>query len=111
VTEATTGLDLVREQIRVARGEALGYDHAPPQRGHAIEVRLYAEDPAHGYLPTVGHLTRFEVPTAPACGSTAASPTAARSASTTIRCWPSWWPTRRPGPRPPTSWPGPSSAA
>ena len=65
VTEATTGLDLVREQIRVARGEALGYDHAPPQRGHAIEVRLYAEDPAHGYLPTVGHLTRFEVPTAP----------------------------------------------
>jgi propionyl-CoA carboxylase alpha chain len=65
VTEATTGLDLVREQIRIARGERLGYDHAPPQRGHAIEVRLYAEDPDHGYLPTIGTLARWELPTAP----------------------------------------------
>jgi len=65
VTEATTGLDLVREQIRVARGEPLGYDAAPPQRGHAIEARLYAEDPAHGYLPTIGTLARFAVPSAP----------------------------------------------
>ncbi|MBL8624698.1 MAG: ATP-grasp domain-containing protein [Myxococcales bacterium] len=65
VTEATTGLDLVREQIRIARGEHLGYDRAPPQQGHAIEVRLYAEDPAHGYLPTIGTLARWELPTAP----------------------------------------------
>ena len=65
VTEATTGLDLVREQIRIARGERLGYDAAPPQRGHAIEVRLYAEDPANGYLPTIGTLARWQVPEAP----------------------------------------------
>ncbi len=65
VTELTTGLDLVREQLRIARGERLGYDRAPPQRGHAIEARLYAEDASHGYLPTIGRLARFELPTAP----------------------------------------------
>ncbi|HVK78237.1 MAG TPA: biotin carboxylase N-terminal domain-containing protein [Kofleriaceae bacterium] len=65
VTELTTGLDLVREQIRIARGERLGYDAAPPQQGHAIEVRLYAEDVASGYLPTTGTLAAFEVPTVP----------------------------------------------
>ena len=65
VTEATTGLDLVREQLRIAQGERLGYDAAPPQRGHAIEARLYAEDAGNGYLPTIGRLARFELPTAP----------------------------------------------
>ena len=62
VTELTTGLDLVREQIRFARGEPLGYDAAPPQRGWAIEVRLCAEDPERGYLPTTGTLLAVEVP-------------------------------------------------
>jgi len=62
VTELTTGLDLVREQIRIARGEPLGYDEAPPQRGWAIEVRLCAEDPEHDYLPTTGTLHAVEVP-------------------------------------------------
>jgi 3-methylcrotonyl-CoA carboxylase alpha subunit len=65
VTELTTGLDLVREQLRVARGERLGYDVAPPQHGHAIEVRLYAEDAAAGWLPTTGTLAAFELPSAP----------------------------------------------
>ena len=65
VTELTCGLDLVREQLRIARGEPLGYGEAPSQRGHAIEVRLYAEDPAAGYLPTTGTLAAFELPTAP----------------------------------------------
>ena len=62
VTELTTGLDLVREQIRIARGEPLGYDAAPPQHGWAIEVRLCAEDPARDYLPTTGTLLAVDVP-------------------------------------------------
>ncbi len=62
VTELTTGLDLVREQIRIARGERLGYDTAPPQRGWAIEVRLCAEDPDRDYLPTTGTLHAVDVP-------------------------------------------------
>jgi acetyl/propionyl-CoA carboxylase alpha subunit len=62
VTELTTGLDLVREQIRIARGEPLGYAAAPPQRGWAIEVRLCAEDPERDYLPTTGTLLAVEVP-------------------------------------------------
>jgi propionyl-CoA carboxylase alpha chain len=64
VTELTTGLDLVREQIRIARGERLGYDAAPPQRGWAIEVRLCAEDPDRDHLPTTGTLLAAEVPDA-----------------------------------------------
>jgi 3-methylcrotonyl-CoA carboxylase alpha subunit len=62
VTELTTGMDLVREQIRIARGEPLGYDAAPPQRGWAIEVRLCAEDPERDYLPTTGTLLAADVP-------------------------------------------------
>ncbi|HUJ61640.1 MAG TPA: biotin carboxylase N-terminal domain-containing protein [Kofleriaceae bacterium] len=60
VTELTTGLDLVREQIRIARGEAV--PSVPPQRGWAIEVRLCAEDPERDYLPTTGTLLAVDVP-------------------------------------------------
>ncbi|WP_326938148.1 acetyl/propionyl/methylcrotonyl-CoA carboxylase subunit alpha [Amycolatopsis cynarae] len=61
VTELVTGLDLVAEQIRVAEGHPLPAD--PPQwTGHAIEARLYAEDPAAGWQPQTGTLHRFEVP-------------------------------------------------
>jgi acetyl-CoA carboxylase biotin carboxylase subunit len=63
VTELTTGLDLVREQIRIARGEPLGYATAPAQRGWAIEVRLCAEDAERDYLPTTGRLLAAEVAT------------------------------------------------
>ncbi|MEO6775945.1 MAG: biotin carboxylase N-terminal domain-containing protein [Kofleriaceae bacterium] len=56
VTEAITGLDLVREQLRIARGEPLGYASAPAPRGWAIEVRLCAEDTDREYLPTTGTL-------------------------------------------------------
>ncbi|MFB4390286.1 MULTISPECIES: acetyl/propionyl/methylcrotonyl-CoA carboxylase subunit alpha [unclassified Pseudomonas] len=60
VTEAITGLDLVAWQIRVARGERLPISQAEvPLHGHAIEVRLYAEDPANAFLPSTGHLALY----------------------------------------------------
>ncbi|MFC5957593.1 acetyl/propionyl/methylcrotonyl-CoA carboxylase subunit alpha [Streptomyces pratens] len=61
VTEAVFGLDLVAEQIRVAEGHRLDGD-PPPARGHAVEARLYAEDPAHDWAPQTGRLHRLVVP-------------------------------------------------
>ncbi|MFT4571176.1 MAG: acetyl/propionyl-CoA carboxylase alpha subunit [Hyphomicrobiaceae bacterium] len=58
VTEAITGVDLVRWQLEIAMGEHLP-EHAPAPRGHAIECRLYAEDPSNGFLPTAGTVRRF----------------------------------------------------
>ncbi|MGI8516860.1 MAG: acetyl/propionyl/methylcrotonyl-CoA carboxylase subunit alpha [Acidimicrobiia bacterium] len=61
VTEEITGLDLVRWQIKVANGEVLTDELLEPVRfGHAIEVRLYAEDPMHDFLPVSGRIDRFE---------------------------------------------------
>jgi acetyl/propionyl-CoA carboxylase alpha subunit len=55
MTEAVTGVDLVKLQIRVAAGEPLPFTQADlSQRGHAIECRIYAEDPANNFLPAIG---------------------------------------------------------
>jgi propionyl-CoA carboxylase alpha chain len=62
VTECVVGIDLVREQLLVAEGATLSFTGPPPLRGHAIEVRLYAEDPANRWLPSAGTLHRFSVP-------------------------------------------------
>ena len=62
VTEAVTGLDLVALQLSIADGEPLPFDAPPPVRGHAIEARLYAEDPAAGWRPSTGRLHRIAVP-------------------------------------------------
>jgi acetyl/propionyl-CoA carboxylase alpha subunit len=59
VTELCTGIDLVREQLRVAAGEPLALTGRAPRRGHSIEIRLNAEDPSRGFLPVAGTVTRF----------------------------------------------------
>jgi 3-methylcrotonyl-CoA carboxylase alpha subunit len=63
ITEAVTGRDLVEDQLRIAAGEGLGFDQASVRvRGHAIEARLYAEDPEHGFLPASGRVVELHWP-------------------------------------------------
>ena len=66
VTEMITGLDLVELQIRVARGEKLPFSQEDLRiDGHALELRVYAEDPLNNFLPSVGALTRYRLPEGP----------------------------------------------
>jgi len=64
VTEEVAGIDLVREQFRIAEGQALGYSD-PELRGHSIEFRINGEDPGRGFLPAPGSLTVWNPPTGP----------------------------------------------
>jgi propionyl-CoA carboxylase alpha chain len=63
VTEMITGIDLVEEQIKIARGEKLGFTQDDLKiNGHAIELRVYAEDPLNKFLPSIGTLTKYVKP-------------------------------------------------
>ena len=65
VSEETSGLDLVREQFRIANGEELRFREDPEPRGHSIEFRLNGEDAGRGFLPAPGTVTRFVAPSGP----------------------------------------------
>ena len=64
VSEEVTGIDLVREQFRIATGESLGFDD-PVIRGHSIEFRINGEDPGRSFLPAPGRITAWNIPTGP----------------------------------------------
>jgi acetyl-CoA/propionyl-CoA carboxylase biotin carboxyl carrier protein len=64
VSEEITGIDLVRQQFRIAMGEPLGFDD-PIIRGHSFEFRINGEDPGRSFLPAPGRITQWEIPTGP----------------------------------------------
>jgi acetyl-CoA carboxylase, biotin carboxylase subunit len=65
VSELVTGIDIVRQQLRIAAGEALHVTGRAPRRGHAVEVRLNAEDTTRGFAPSPGVVERFRPPLGP----------------------------------------------
>ncbi len=65
VTEMVTGVDLVREQLRIAEGRGISFDATPAPSGHAIELRVNAEDPGRGFLPSPGAVSGLRVPGGP----------------------------------------------
>jgi acetyl-CoA carboxylase biotin carboxylase subunit len=65
VSELVTGIDIVREQLRIADGGQLAATGRARRRGHAIEVRINAEDPSRNFAPSPGKITRFRAPLGP----------------------------------------------
>ena len=88
VSEEVAGLDLVRETFRLAEGEPLGYGD-PQARGHAVQFRIYAEDPSRGFAPAHGTVRDWRPPQVLACGLIPAPGRARWSPRRSARCWPS----------------------
>src|SRR5207237_2246425 len=65
VTEETSGIDLVREQFRIADGEVLRFAEDPAPRGHSFEYRINGEDPGRNFMPAPGAVTRYREPAGP----------------------------------------------
>src|SRR5207302_4243392 len=65
VSELCTGIDIVRQQLRIAAGERLAATGRADRRGHAIEVRINAEDPTNNFAPAPGTIVRFRAPLGP----------------------------------------------
>ena len=86
VTEMVTGVDLVREQLRIANGEAMSVN-ALNIRGHSIEVRLYAEDATNNFLPAIGPLAVFRPPTGPGIRLDTGVREGDEVTPHTIQCW------------------------
>src|SRR6516164_1110459 len=94
VTEFITGLDLVHLQLRVASGEPLPFKQEDITiRGHAIECRIYAQDPHNNFFPSPGQITRLISPSGPGIRRDSGVYEGWTVPSSTIRCWPSWWDT------------------
>ena len=90
VTEMVTGIDIVKEGIRVAAGEPLSISQDDVVlRGHAIECRINAEDASKNFAPAPGAIGDYREPAGRACGSTRASAPGRRSRPCTTRWWPS----------------------
>ena len=89
VTEETAGIDLVREQFRIAAGEKLRLTADPAPRGHSIEFRINGEDPGRDFLPAPGTVTALRLPERPGrAGRHRHRGRQRRSAATSTRCWP-----------------------
>lgn len=98
VTEEVAGIDLVREMLRVADGEELGYGD-PRLRGHSVEFRINAEDAGRGFMPAPGTVTALNLPAGRGCGSTPGARPGSPFRRRSTRWWPNWSSPAPPAPR------------
>jgi len=107
VTELILGLDLVEQQLHIAAGEKIALKQEDiKRRGHAIECRVYAEDPQASFMPARAGSRYCRLPPGQASALTPGWSAVTRCRSTTIPSWASWWPGAPTGNARPGAWPG-----